>query len=160
MRHDLFAVGVRLLAYTAAIRDILIVVLAVPNHVVQIIVRVGAFDALVLVGSGMRLHVLNHLVVRREDLITDDAKVFVVVCPFDDRCLKQIADQHVAIKSGWCVEFFIARLAQKVIPRPVLLQAHFQLGVVDDHVSADFELTDKCLATNVTVVIFLDIIPW
>lgn len=108
----------------------------------------------------MRLHVLHHLVVRAEDLRANDAQVFVVVLSLNRRLLEQLTYQHVSIVRRLGVELLVACIAQKVIPRPVLLQSHFKFRVVHDHVSANLELADESFSANVAVMILRDRLFW
>lgn len=114
MRHDLLAVRVELLAEAAAIRDVLFVMLSVANYIVERERDVGA-DGAVMLGRRMRLHMLDHLVVRAVDLHANHAQKFVVVGTTDLRFLQQLADQHVPLERLLRVELLVARLTHEVV---------------------------------------------
>lgn len=80
--HDFFAVWIRFLADAALVSDILLVILSMPNHVAERETYVRAEDARVL-SLRMRLHVLHHLVVRREDLSANATQIRMVVGSFN-----------------------------------------------------------------------------
>lgn len=157
VRHDLLSVRVRLLTDAAAVRDVLLVVLAVPDDVGEREDHVAAHHALMVLVR-VRLHVLHHVVMCGEDLRADDADVLVVVGPVNGGLLQQLADQHVPVERRLRVELLVARLAKEIIPRPVFLQAHLELSVVHHHVPTDLELAHERLAADRAVVIFPDVL--
>lgn len=97
---------------------------------------------------------------RGKDLSTDDTEVFVVFRSIDGRLLKHVTDQHVTIKSCLRVKLLVACFTQEIISRPVLLQSHLQLGVMNHHVATHLELAHKGFSANVAVVILPDLFLW
>jgi hypothetical protein len=127
VRDNFFPVWIKLWAHTTAISYVLYVILPVPNHIAQLISDVGTHNTSACFVRRMRFYVLDHFVVRAKHRLTNHAEILMIFGPLEGGFLQQFADQHVPFEGCFRVELFVARFAQKIISRPILLQPHLEL---------------------------------